>query len=422
MKTIWIIDHYSSEPKYGGISRQYDFARELSKRGYQTIIFSSAFSHYTHSYITDEEYMISEIAENAKYVYVHTVPYNTNGGIGRVKNMISFCKSVHKSYKRIAGQYGKPDVVMGCSVHPLAWIEAYKIAKKFNVKFIAEVRDLWPEVWLLSGMKKKYDPMVLFFGTIEKWAYKKADRIIYSMLYGDKYICDKLGIAKSKVTLIGQPMDCERFDKYAIEKKELVSKEILDFMGNSFVCVFTGYYMEYEGVYQMLEAAKITKERGYPIKYLFVGSGDEQNGMQKYVQDNDLQNVLVGGRISKEAIPVILRSADICLAHCSTKGHEQAYKYGISKNKVNEYMYSKGCVIYGRDDVNDPVASSGAGYVIKPYSSKEFADKIETIYNMNDKEREKFGKNGAKYVIENHRVDILVNKLLNVYELPEISE
>ena len=172
----------------------------------------------------------------------------------------------------------------------------------------------------------------------------------------------------------------------------------------------------------MLEAAKITKERGYPIKYLFVGSGDEQNGMQKYVQDNDLQNVLVGGRISKEAIPVILRSADICLAHCSTKGHEQAYKYGISKNKVNEYMYSKGCVIYGRDDVNDPVASSGAGYVIKPYSSKEFADKIETIYNMNDKEREKFGKNGAKYVIENHRVDILVNKLLNVYELPEISE
>ena len=31
MKNIWIIDHYSSEPKYGGIQRQYDFAVELSQ-------------------------------------------------------------------------------------------------------------------------------------------------------------------------------------------------------------------------------------------------------------------------------------------------------------------------------------------------------------------------------------------------------
>ena len=28
-KNVWIIDHYSSEPKYGGISRQYEFAKEL---------------------------------------------------------------------------------------------------------------------------------------------------------------------------------------------------------------------------------------------------------------------------------------------------------------------------------------------------------------------------------------------------------
>lgn len=43
MKTIWIIDHYSSEPQYGGISRQYDFACELSKRGYNAVVISSAF-------------------------------------------------------------------------------------------------------------------------------------------------------------------------------------------------------------------------------------------------------------------------------------------------------------------------------------------------------------------------------------------
>ena len=72
MKIIWIIDHYSSEPQYGGISRQYDFAKELSKRGYKTIILSSAYSHYTHKYLFNEEYTISKFAEHAYYVYLRT--------------------------------------------------------------------------------------------------------------------------------------------------------------------------------------------------------------------------------------------------------------------------------------------------------------------------------------------------------------
>ena len=59
-KTIWMIDHYSSEPEYGGISRQYDFARELDRRGYRVIIFASGFSHYTHSYISEKEVFIKK--------------------------------------------------------------------------------------------------------------------------------------------------------------------------------------------------------------------------------------------------------------------------------------------------------------------------------------------------------------------------
>ena len=89
MKTIWIIDHYSSEPKYGGIQRQFDFANELSKRGYRTVIISSSFSHYTHTYITEDICHISQFAENAYYAYVHTSSYTSNGGIGRIKNMFS---------------------------------------------------------------------------------------------------------------------------------------------------------------------------------------------------------------------------------------------------------------------------------------------------------------------------------------------
>ena len=122
MKTIWIIDHYSSDRKYGGISRQYDFALELSRRGYKTIIFSSAFSHFTHSYITNDKYLISQIADNSYYVYLRTSRYSQNSGFKRMKNIFSYKIAVLKHYKAIADRLGRPDVVIGCSVHPLAWM------------------------------------------------------------------------------------------------------------------------------------------------------------------------------------------------------------------------------------------------------------------------------------------------------------
>ena len=417
MKTIWIIDHYSSEPKFGGIQRQFDFANELSRRGYKTIIIASAFSHYTHSYISEEECHISQFADNAYYAYVHTKLYETNGGLGRVKNMFSFVGAVNNNYQAIEKKLGKPDVVMGASVHPLAWIAAYRVAKHYGVKFIAEVRDLWPEMWLLNGEKGKFDPMVIFFGRIEKWAYKRADKIIYSMLYGDKYICGKLGFPKDKVALIGQPMDCERFDRNAEERKTEVPDVIRDFTDNSFTCVFTGYFMEYEGVHVMLEAARTFHERDTPIKFLFIGSGKEEEKIRRYATDNNLSNVLIHGRISKELIPSILRSCDVCLAHCATEGREESFKYGISKNKVNEYLYSGNPVIYGRDDEADPVAKYGAGYVVKPFKAEQFVQRIQEIYNMNQSERAKFGQNGKDYIIKYHRVDSLVDELLKVYGL-----
>ncbi len=415
MKTIWIIDHYSSEPQYGGISRQYDFACELSKRGYNVVVISSAFSHFTHSNISDEDCYISEINDRAHYVYLKTSPYEDNGGIGRLKNMISFERAVKKHRARIAKLFGKPDVVNGCSVHPFAWVAAAKASKKYKARLCVEVRDLWPAIWVLNGEKTKNHPMVLFFGALEKWAYRKADRIIYSMAYGDRYICDELGFSKEKAFLIGQPMDCERFDKSAETKKSLIPEEIRNFMKDSFVCVFAGYYMTYEGVYTMLEAARILREKGLPVKMVFVGSGQEKEGMELYAKQNNLDNVHIGSRISKEAIPGLLKASKICMAHLAIEGREKAYKYGVSKNKVNEYLYSGACTIYGFLYKDDVVASRGAGYVIEPFNSGELAERIEEVYHMQESESSQFGVNGRKYINDNHRVEVLADKLEHVF-------
>lgn len=414
LKTIWILDHYASEPEYGGISRQYDFGTELSKRGYNVVVISSAFSHFKHEYITNENLSISRVNENLHFVYIHTTRYVNNDGKDRAVNMFSFLNNVLINEPVIAEKLGKPDVVTGCSVHPLTWIAAYKISRKYKIRLCVEVRDLWPEMWILGGIKAKNDPMVIFFGLLEKWIYQKADRIIYSMDYGDRYLNGQLGIAKEKCFLIGQPMDCRRFDNNAVVYSQQIPQEILSFIKNSFVCVFAGYYMTYEGVYVMLKAAQRLQQHRIPIKMLFVGSGEEEPGMKLYVKQNDLKNVYIGPRIEKEAIPALLSSSNICMAHLAIPDHLEAYKFGVSKNKVNEYLYSGDCTLYGFSDNQDNVAKTGAGFVFTPFDDEELYTDIVKVFNMSEKERNQFGINGRQFIQDNRSVEILTDKMENV--------
>ncbi|MCI8417895.1 MAG: glycosyltransferase family 4 protein [Lachnospiraceae bacterium] len=413
MQTIWIIDHYSSEPKYGGISRQFDFARELGRRGYHVVIIASGFCHFTHTYIADKPVKVSTLDENVHYIYIKTSSYQENGGLGRGKNMLDFMRKVIKYEDIIARRYGKPDAVTGCSVHPLAWVAAYKASKRFQARFVAEVRDFWPRIWVVSGDKKKTDPMVLFFDTIQRWAFRRADRIIYSMYHGDKYLCGELGVPKSKAYLIGQPMDCERFDENC-KRPDLLPDEIRQFIKDSFVCSFAGYYMAYEGVYVMLEALKILEAKGLPVKMVFVGSGQEKEGMERYIKDHHLHHALVWDRIPKEAVPALISRSDICMAHLEVEGHKEVYKYGVSKNKVNEYLYSGACTLYGFLYRDDEVAASGGGLMFEPYHAADLAEKIEMVYHMPESQRKQYGIRGREYIRANHSVEVLTDRMTEV--------
>lgn len=414
MKTIWIIDHYSSEPQYSGISRQFDFAIELGKRGYNVVVLASSFSHFTHRYISKEKITYSDVSENVHYVYIRTTEYSANDGFKRAQSMISFLNGVVKYQSNIARAYGIPDVIEGCSVHPLTWIAARIVSKKYGARFCAEVRDFWPQFWIDSGIKSKYHPMCMIFALIENLTFKYADKIIYSMSRGEKYICCKKKIPEEKVTWIGQPMDCARFDQNA-KKYELLPEDIRKFMDNSFVCTFAGYYMAYEGVFVMLEAAKILLKKGLPIKMIFVGSGEAEEQMRNYKKQNNLDNVLIGHRVEKNVVPALLSRSNVCMAHLEIKDHREAFQYGTSKNKLNDYLYSGSCTLYGFMDKDDFVEKCGGGLIFEPYNADDLAKHIEYVYNMPREEQKRMGERGRDYIRKNHAVPALTDKLEQVF-------
>ena len=87
-----------------------------------------------------QEYIKNQLQEDQ----IKARKYQGNGK-QRVLNMVDFYRNVKKAAVEFAKKNAKPDIIYASSVHPLALVAGIQLAKKFGVKCICEVRDLWPE-------------------------------------------------------------------------------------------------------------------------------------------------------------------------------------------------------------------------------------------------------------------------------------
>lgn len=413
MKKIWIFDHYSSEPKYGGYTRQYNIAQHLSQLGYDVTVFASTFAHHTHKFISSEDFFVSELDEHSRYYYFRTVGYSNNQTPKRFIGMVQYAQYLTRNYRRLSKQFGRPDFVIGSCPHSFAWVAARNVARQAGAKFVAEVRDFWPLELKMEGDDFLHNAFYSILQRIEDDSFNKSDLVFFTMPYGSKYICEEKSIDPQKVIWIGQPINCSNYDKLANSGQ--LPTDISSFIEGKFICTFAGYYTTYEGVYKMLEAAKEILNYNRKIVFVFCGSGKEDDGMRKYVEDNHLTNVLISKRIDKELVPTLLRHSNICLSYVEDHSGNEAYRFGLSLNKLNEYLYSGAVTILGYDYPGNQVEDSKGGFVFNT-SENKFAELIKSIYEMSSDDRKEIGENGKRYILDNHDVNVIAKKYLTALE------
>ena len=192
-KSIWIINHYAGSMYLDKGGRHYWFAKYLDRMGYEPLIICSNTLHDTPDTIVPTDALwCDRYAEeiHTPFVFIAGKVYQGNG-IGRVQNIWEFYRNVVKCCRQIADKYGKPDVILASSIHPLAPVAGVKIARKFGIKCICEYRDLWPDelIWM-GAMSENGLPARLLRG-IEHWTYKRADALVFTMEGGPQYIRDR---------------------------------------------------------------------------------------------------------------------------------------------------------------------------------------------------------------------------------------
>ena len=400
MKRIWIVNHYGEPPTLGTNTRHYNFALELIKRGYDVRIFAASTIHRTNvNYINDNRQFIEKEIEGVPFVFVKTCNYEGNG-MKRVKNIFQYTTRVLKVTKN----FEKPDVIYPSSPHPLTWLAGYKLAKRYNAKFIAETRDMWPETLVAMGAIKRNSLPAKILYKLEKYIYKKADKLIFTMSGGKDYV-ESIGLDTSKVRYINNGVDIDEFNN---NKMINVFKDVDLDDDSVFKVVYTGSMGIANSLNYLIQAAELIQNEGYKdIKFILFGDGYQKKELEKYVGNNNINNVIFKGKVEKKYIPNILSKSNL---NVITGKYIYLYKYGLSPNKMFEYYASGKPTISNIECGYDMLEEYNCGITVKGGSAEALAEGILKFYNMPKEEYNMYCENALE-AAQDFDFKVLTDKL-----------
>lgn len=395
---IWIINHYAKP-----YARHHNLACELIRRGHEVSIFASSFDHRTRKekhLLAGEKVKLKSI-NGVPYVWLKTPSYSGNT-IARFRNMAIFAWRIWKARKN-AG-FKRPDIIIGSSPHLFAALAAESIARQFQIPFIFEVRDLWPQSFVDLLNWSIHHPLIWAMERIEKHLYRSADRII-SLLPGAADHMVEKGAKREKIVWIPNGINTNIVPLPEPPPDDEV-----------FTVMYAGAHGLANALDPILDAASLLQQEARDRKILirFIGDGPEKPRLQELAKKRNLTNVRFDDSVPRDWIYDLLYEADSFVMPLK---NSPVFRWGISPNKLFDYLMSARPVIFSVDSPFNPVAEAQAGLTIPPEDSYALARAIKSLLDMSPEERWEMGMRGRKYAEKYHNFTVLVDKLEEMLEI-----
>ena len=377
---IWYLHHYATPYEIPGLHRPFEFGEYFNKEGHKTTVFASSYLHYaSRNIIEDKSKHLIKQYDGVESVFVKTCGYE-NSGIKRVINMFQFGIRSVRVTRSYAKKYGAPDVVIASSPHPFTMLAGLKIAKKYGVPCICEVRDFWPEVFFLGGRLKEKSVLGKFLLAGERYIYRKADGITFLKEGDHTYIIDKCWdtehggkIDMDKCIYVNNGVDITLYDKRMNDHPY----EDSDFEKGKFTVVYCGTIRPVNNIDLILDTAKIL---GDEYRFLVFGTGNCVEALQKRIDEEKITNVKLKGYVDNRFIPSILARSSLNLLNYS--GTAYNWSRGNSSNKLFEYLASGKPVLSTVKMGYDIISRYDCGESVENTTPEEIATKIRNIKEL----------------------------------------
>lgn len=400
---ILLINHYAGSDYHGMEFRPFYMAREWKKKGHNVTVLGADFSHLRKNNPVIEKDFQEEVIDGITYVWVKTPKYQGNG-VGRIKNISTFMWKLRMNYKMVADKY-KPDSVIASSTYPLDIYPAHRIAKRCNAKLCFEIHDLWPLSPMEIGGFSEKNPAIVVLQRAEDFAFRNSDVIVSILPDADKHIKER-GFSTDKFVyvpngiLIGEKKEAPM--ESTIERLQELKNQ------GYFLVGYTGNHSPANVLDTMIDAAKKTTDE--KVKYVMVGKGNVKNELIEYAKSNNVTNVEFLDPVLKDNMDNVLQLLDI--GYIGLK-KQNLFNYGVSPNKLFDYMMAALPVIYAVEASNDPVSDCNCGVSVPAENPDAVVDAVMKIKGLSEEEKIKMGQNGKEYVLANHMYEGLADKFLN---------
>lgn len=399
-KLIWFVNQFAVTPDMAGGTRHYEFAKELVKKGYDVYVFASDFSltELEFKKLSKEPYRIEEI-NGVKFVWVRVMPYKKNN-YRRILNQLSFAINFYKTALR----FPKPDVIMGSSPQLFTAFSSMLMSIRRKAGFIAEIRDLWPASMTELNPIMKYHPYTWLLAIIESIIYRKAGHLIV-FTEGNKEKLKEMGISGDKISFIPNGIDPS-----IIPDEQKIMKFKSRLHADKFNICYAGNIGIANNLMIAIEAAEILKNENVHIN--IVGNGPLRAELEQEITAKHLSNISILEPVSKNEIFSLLSAMDACFI---TLQDVPLFRYGVSPNKLFDYMYAGKPVICSVGGwSNELVKNAKCGISVEPDDAEAFAEAILTLSKTPEEQCSKMGQNGREYVIKHFSRPELVNKLIKI--------
>jgi glycosyltransferase involved in cell wall biosynthesis len=314
------------------------------------------------------------------------------GKMRRLLNHVSFMFSV--LFTNLSGipANQRPDVVMASSPAFFCVISGWLLARRYGARFVFEVRDLWPAIFVQMGILKR-GPVLRLLEKLEMFLYRRADAIVTVTRSFAAAIAGR-GISKEKLSVVFNGVSDADYAK-AIEPRQSGGTDALRAKLGigplTKLVLYIGNHGQAQALTQVIDAARLLVRRT-DIAVLLVGEGADKERLAAYAKG--VPNVQFLPGVKHNEVWAYYAAADINLVCLKSIPDFDMF----IPSKMFEIMAAESCSVAAlRGEGAALMTESGSALVVPSEDPEAMAAAIETLADAPERRR-KMAAAGRAYV------------------------
>ena len=395
MKILLIHQYYLEKNDSGG-SRWNEMTKFWAEQGHNITVLAGMVHYnsgkknqkYKGKYFYDQKNFDKRIRVIRSHV---SEAYNINF-FGRLWAYFSFVFS--STWAGLFYAREKYDIIIVTSPPLFVGITSYVLSIFKRIPFIFEIRDLWPESAIDTGVLKNKLIIKLAYW-FENFIYRKAAKINVLTPAFKTYLINNKNVNTNKICFIPNAADFSLVSIVASNFNINHFRNEHNIDQDTFVITYVGAHGIANHLMQIIDTAELLQDK--KVLFLLIGEGMQKNMLKEHVSSRNIKNVRFIDAVPKSEVFKFILASNM---GASVLKKVDTFKT-VYSNKTFDYMSCKKPLFMLIDGVSrELIEEAGCGIYVEPENKYEFKEKI--LLYINDNERVlKEGQNGFNFAIKN---------------------